>query len=375
MLVGLAVPVSLCAQLLSRICTAYLQLAGLVLLAAYAPFGMLHFAYIGHQMWLDTPRTGNSTGSIAAAGPTLTAAAAASAPKALRSRASIDSTSSVAGANRTALHQQYARSSLDAAQKGRKMSFLAVKPLTVPERASSSDSASPAGVHRKSLLHQSSIVRIASVQRGTLYGAKQLLWRVCTMLLAAVIGAAAYIMLLVVVVLALLWAWVTRTLFSLYCIFIPSAADSNCCLKLTRDGDFWGVADVRDAFASAKLSVTHAQLQNVFESAGSSHEGDASCSVGLPHAVQLPDAGVHVSYAALEHAAPAPMPLAAGAPTARTADPVVRHANSSSNGDSDKARVAGRQVGEQQQQLIGEVGWGDAVLKLTEDGGGSNTRQ
>jgi hypothetical protein len=361
--------------------TASVCLAGLVLLAAYAPFGILHFAYVGHQMWLDTPRAGNSgfsTSSIPAAAGPLAAAAAATpsgdAQKALRSRASIDSISSVAGANHTASHEQYARSSLDAAQKGHRISFLTVEQLTVPEREYSFNPASPAGMRRALLQQQSSNVRIAPVKRGMLHGLTQLMRRICTMLLAAVIGTAAYAMLFVVVVLALLWAWVTRTLFSLYCIFIPRAADSNCCLKLTRSGDFWGVADVRDAFASAKLSVTHAQLQHALESASIPRAGDACCSVGLSHTVQLSNVGGRVLCAVPEHAAPAPMPPAAGVPTVRAADPAS--SSNSGNGGGVEARVAGHQISEQQQQhLIGEVGWGDAVLKLTEDGSGSNTRQ
>jgi hypothetical protein len=85
--------------------------------------------------------------------------------------------------------------------------------------------------------------------------------------------------------------------------------------------------------------------------------------------MQLPDAAGHVSYAAPENPASAPMPLAAGVQPVRVADPV----GSSSNGGNDAAQVTGRQ-GAQQQQLIGEVGWGNAVLKLSDDDGGSNSR-
>jgi hypothetical protein len=207
-----------------------------------------------------------------------------------------------------------------------------------------------------------------------MHSLKQLIWRACTVLLAAVIGTAAFVVLFVVLVLALLWAWLTRTVFSLYCIFIPRAADSNCCLKLTRNGDFWGVADVQDAFAAAKLSVTHAQQIAIDSMAGShanSHAGDASCSVGLSQAMQLSNAGGHISFAAPEQPASAPMPLAAGVAPVRAADP----ASSSSNGGNENVHITGRQVGQQQQQLIGEVGWGNAVLKLSDDDGGSNTKQ
>jgi hypothetical protein len=93
---------------------------------------------------------------------------------------------------------------MDAMQKGRRMSFLAVEPLTVTERVSSSDCASPASLRRTSLQHQSSIVRITPVKQGMMYGLKQLMYRACTVLLAGIIGAASYVVLLVVLVLALL---------------------------------------------------------------------------------------------------------------------------------------------------------------------------
>jgi hypothetical protein len=110
----------------------------------------------------------------------------------------------------------------------------------------------------------------------------------CATVVAAVVGAAAYLLLLAALLLALLWAFATRVVFSLYCIFIPRAADSNCCLKLTRNGDFWGLADVQAAFAAAKLFATHAELQQAPEAVhgASTGAGDAVCSVAVSRTVQ-----------------------------------------------------------------------------------------
>jgi hypothetical protein len=142
--------------------------------------------------------------------------------------------------------------------------------------------------HRSVLSSQPS-VRVRGKQGySMLLGIKQLLLWCVTPFFAAGIGAVAYAVLLVVLVLALLWAWVTRTVFSVYCIFLPCAADTPCCLKVTRTGDFWSMADIQAAFKAARLSVTHAQ-QLVPESASPDSPGvgkhgcDASCSVRVAH--------------------------------------------------------------------------------------------
>jgi hypothetical protein len=88
---------------------------------------------------------------------------------------------------------------------------------------------------------------------GTLFGMKRLLLWCVTPLIAAAAGTVAYAVLLVVLVLALLWAWVTRTVFSVYCIFFPCAADTPCCLKVTRTGDFWDMSGIQAAFKAANI--------------------------------------------------------------------------------------------------------------------------
>jgi hypothetical protein len=133
------------------------------------------------------------------------------------------------------------------------------------------------------LINQDGGLNSGKQPRGVLHAVKQLLLRCVTPLIAAVVGTVAYAVLLVVLVLALLWAWITRTVFSVYCI-LPCAADTPCCLKLTRTGDFWGVADIQSAFTATSLSVTHAQ-QVVHDSSShhsslvGKHGYDASCSV------------------------------------------------------------------------------------------------
>jgi hypothetical protein len=126
---------------------------------------------------------------------------------------------------------------------------------------------------------------MAVQQRGLLHGLARLLLCSVTIVIAAVVGTVAYTLLLLGLVLVLLWAWATRTVFSLYCIFIPHASDIKCCLKLTRAGDFWGVADTRAAFAAAKLSMLHTQqLVQLSEGQGSlaGKPGyDASCTVAV----------------------------------------------------------------------------------------------
>jgi hypothetical protein len=45
------------------------------------------------------------------------------------------------------------------------------------------------------------------------------MWRAATVVFAAVVGIVAYVVLFLALVLALLYAWGTRTVFSVYCIF------------------------------------------------------------------------------------------------------------------------------------------------------------
>jgi hypothetical protein len=339
--------------------------AGLLLLAAHAPFGMLHFAIKGHQVWLESYGTGDANTLPPAAQLTLAAAAAATAgdaPKALRSRASIGG---IPAANcQGAQGPHSGRNSIDVKQQhNRRFSLSAVQPVFVPESSYSSCASSPAVQQRRSSFQlQGSIVQTAPVQRGMLHAVKKLLRQICIILAATVIGAAAYVMLLTVVVLALLWAFVTRTVFSLYCIFIPRAADSNCCLKLTCNGDFWGLADVQAAFAAAKLYATHAQQQQASHSRATTHAGDAMCSVAVSDALQpVQSQGRTQSPSAAESFSMAQSALATGVPPARAAEP----ANSSSSQAGGVCLQGAQDVG---QQLFGEVGWESTVLKLTEDG-------
>lgn len=106
--------------------------------------------------------------------------------------------------------------------------------------------------HRSVLGSQPS-VRVRGKQGySMLLGIKQLLLWCVTPFVAAAVGAVAYALLLVVLLLALLWAWITRTVFSVYCIFFPCAADTPCCLKLTRTGDFWSMSDIQATFKAAR---------------------------------------------------------------------------------------------------------------------------
>lgn len=263
--------------------------AGLLLLAAYAPFGILHFAIQGHKVWLATSGTGDSRCSAPAAESTSAALAAASgdAPKALRSRASLGKVPAGWQNANNSLKEQHGQNTPHAHQHSRWFYLSAVEPIVVPDSGSSSGAASPAVQQRRgSFQRQGSIVQSAPPQRGMLYAVKRLLCQTCTILCAAAIGTAAYVTLLAALVLALSWAFATRTVFSVYCIFFEQAAGSNCCLRLARQADFWGLADVQAAFAAAKLSPTHAHQQQASDVLATAHTEDASCSVAVAQAVQ-----------------------------------------------------------------------------------------
>jgi hypothetical protein len=67
--------------------------AGMVLLAAYVPFGVLHFALKGHKVWLESSSSSDTSNFQPIAQPSVSArtssVSAADAQKALRSRASL----------------------------------------------------------------------------------------------------------------------------------------------------------------------------------------------------------------------------------------------------------------------------------------------
>lgn len=88
------------------------------------------------------------------------------------------------------------------------------------------------------------------------------------------LGLVIHLALLVITITSVLLAFVTRVLFLLYCIFVPWAADANCCMRPTRYADFWTGDRLQKAFESAKLNtgVTYGSEQGysgVEKSAGS----------------------------------------------------------------------------------------------------------
>jgi hypothetical protein len=209
--------------------------AGLSLLAVYMPFSVLYFTFKGHKVWLESSWSGDS--NIPGAAAPLS-----------RNRALL----SVAGTP-TIMHPLRGTASLDLAglSPSRQESGLPF----LPGQTQSSDKAlwmlASAQQHQSVL---SSQPRAMGKQGfGTMFGVKQLLLWCVTPFVAAAVGAVAYAVLLVVLVLALLWAWITRTVFSVYCIFFSCAADTPCCLKVTRTGDFWGMADIQAAFKAANI--------------------------------------------------------------------------------------------------------------------------
>ena len=287
--------------------------AGLSLLAAYMPSSVLYFAFKGHKVWLESTWSGDSSahgerppGRASMSLPGGTPSSGAPGPRPPRDSTSLDlmprppprcsasldlmttpSGAVVLGVRRPQVATSFR---LDpAAELGAEVPS---SPKLMPSHPPSSGQASRrmiAAQQRRSVLsNQDGGLDSGKQQHGVMYGVKRLLLRCVTPAIAGVVGTVAYTVLLVVLVLALLWAWVTRTVFSVYCIFFPCAADTPCCLKLTRTGDFWSVADIQAAFAAAKLSVTHAQ-QVVHDA--SSHEAsvvgkhgyDASCSVRVAH--------------------------------------------------------------------------------------------
>ena len=256
------------------------------------PFSVLYFAFTGHKVWLESTWSGHSNASGAAAPPLENRASlsvAGTSVRPLRGAASLDLWT---GANGAGMNQQQGATSVRLSST-RQGSGVPYSPTAVPGQTQSSDKAlwrlASVQQHRSVLSSQPS-VRVRGKQGySMLLGMKQLLLWCVTPFVAAAVGAVAYAVLLVVLVLALLWAWITRTVFSVYCIFFPCAADTPCCLKLTRTGDFWSMSDIQAAFKAARLSVTHAQ-QLVPESTspdspgvGKHHGYDASCSVRVAH--------------------------------------------------------------------------------------------
>lgn len=271
--------------------------AGLVMLAAYMPFSVLYFAIKGHEVWLESPWSGDSStpadssllgrrGSLSAAPPVSTPGSPA--PHRPRNTASLDGMPTPSDAGGRQQLGSVTSFMLNPSRQGSGMpAWPGARPLILPDHLSTSVPDSPAVQQRRGAANSQQYGHSKAKQnRGALYSVKLLLLRCVATVVAAAVGTVAYIVLLVALVLALLWAWVTRTVFSVYCIFFPCAADTPCCLKPTRTGDFWGVADIRVAFAAAQLSVTHSQ-QLARDSAGggsvfSGKNGyDASCSVSV----------------------------------------------------------------------------------------------
>lgn len=302
-----------------------------MLLAAYMPFSVLYFALWGHQVWLESPWSGDSSstqteGLSNANRATLAAAAAAAgdpvvgpprprasidtpaggrqrgsksfelqAPWMARSRASIGEMPAGGPAllpSASALgrggRQQRGRLSIDllGKQAAGSPAWNGVKPLSIPGEPANTSPASPATQQRRSAFGSQPFRYSAGAGRRASWGVRHFLLRCAATVVAAMVGTVAYMALLVALLLALLWAWLTRTLFSLYCIFLPSAADTNCCLKHTRAGDFWGLADVHSAFAAAKLPVLPAQQlshnsRQMSESADKHDSDDASCHIAV----------------------------------------------------------------------------------------------
>ena len=204
--------------------------AGLSLLAAYMPFSVLYFTFKGHKVWLESTWSGDSNTPDTAAPLS-------------RNRASL----SMAGTP-TSMRPLRGTASLDLAGLSPSRQESGVPFL--PGQTQSSDKAlwmlAAVQQHRSALSSQP--CAMGKQGYATLFGMKQLLLWCVTPSVAAAVGTVAYAVLLVVLVLALLWAWITRTVFSVYCIFFPCAADTPCCLKLTRTGDFWSMSDIMEAF-------------------------------------------------------------------------------------------------------------------------------
>lgn len=267
--------------------------AGLVALAAYMPFSVLHFAIKGHEVWLESAWSGDSS-TAAAPGPAL-AARPGSMDVSAWGGGSLPG-SPAPRAPRTSASLEVFRLDPASRQGSGVPPAPGHKPVSTPgDPTHSGLPAGPATQQRRSVLsnvqHQYSGRSTGEQQRGVLQGVRRLLLRCATIVAAAAVGTVAYAVLLVVMVLALLWAWVTRTVFSVYCIFWPGAADTPCCLRLNRDGDFWGMADKQAAFTAAKLSVSHADQMAADSAGGDSAGGDsplggrhgfnASCSVSV----------------------------------------------------------------------------------------------
>lgn len=82
---------------------------------------------------------------------------------------------------------------------------------------------------------------------------------ICTTVLAALVGLVLQVVLVLLLAATLFWAWVTRTVYSLYCIFIPAAANQESWLSATRTADLWTKDAVQAAFAASTTGT--AQLQ------------------------------------------------------------------------------------------------------------------
>lgn len=231
--------------------------AALVMIVVHLPFGVLYFAIRGHKMWISSwsPSTGNAR--LNKQNP---AAAEAAAKILQQSRSTTNSVlGSVSEAAEAALNPGRRARFLQfvKGQNDGDASMLAPAANKVPVGRSPPVKVASVSADAKAAVNMWKVLRHAA---GSLFEAT--FWFFDTLIeppirigLAAVSGLIIHLVLLVLIITTLIWAWCTRLLFSLYCLFWPWAGNAHHQTQITRIANFWSKESIHDAFATANLLV------------------------------------------------------------------------------------------------------------------------
>eukprot|EP00878_Enallax_costatus_P044763 GHUV01053498.1.p1 GENE.GHUV01053498.1~~GHUV01053498.1.p1 ORF type:complete len:690 (+),score=153.21 GHUV01053498.1:831-2900(+) len=274
-----------------------ISVAALLMMIVHLPFGVLHYAMRGHQMWI--PSWAASAGKTSADKRNPAAAEAATKVHLQpggRSSISGSVTGAAAGSasGRRARFLQFVKGEDDSDAGG--PASPAARKAPVMQWRSGKVASFNTQPRPRITVHKPNPLRraLGSVLEGLFWVTDTLIEAPIRIGLAAVSGLITHVLLLALIVLVLVWAWFTRLLFSLYCLFWPWAGNAEYQVQITRMANFWDKEGVHDAFASAKLPAGSAseEVQGVdlgstdmFEGLlarpDQTQNGEATCEVGV----------------------------------------------------------------------------------------------
>lgn len=229
-----------------------ISVAALLLMIVHLPFGVLHYAIRGHKLWITSWSGSAGKARLDKQNPAVAQAAA-------KLREQLGNVNYRISGSITG---PVAVAALIVSRRTRFMQF-----IMGPDDADAPAGVGPVHAQVKAPFRMSKMLRHAagSLLRGMFYCFDTFVELPVRVAFATVIGAIIHVVLLALLVLILIWAWFTRILFCLYCLFWPWAGNVDHHAQITRTADFWSKENVHDAFTQANLSVgpTFDQVQAV----------------------------------------------------------------------------------------------------------------